>query len=163
MSCVFHDPLVFPLPFFVARRIALILQFFTSAKATIHLDAAVLVVQVKWHQGVAALLHFADQFADFLGFQKQLACARGIGVYVGGSGWQRADVHPDDPNFAIAYDNVAFFQLHIPAPYGFDFTAFKDEARLVALLTEVRSEAPTSELQSLMRNSYALFSLKTTT
>src|SRR5690554_8176189 len=50
---------------------------------------------------------------------------------------QRADMHVDDPDFAVAHDNVAFLQLHMPGAYGFDLPTLQHEARFVAVFDEV--------------------------
>src|SRR3546814_11843676 len=67
---VLHDALFFALPVFVARGIALVMQFFTAPQAAIQLDPAILVVQVQGYERIAALLAFSDHLADFLALEQ---------------------------------------------------------------------------------------------
>jgi len=94
-------------------------------------------VQVQRHQRIAALLDLADELADFLGFQQQLARAHGVGVDVGGGRGQRAHVHAKQVQFAIAHDDVAFLELHTAIADRFDFPALQNQAGLVAVFDEI--------------------------
>lgn len=134
---VLHDAFFLALPVFFACRIALVEQLLAAAQREVQLDAAVLVVQVQRHQGVAALFDLADQLADFLGLEQQLARAHGIGMDVGGRRGQGADVHAQQVQFAIAHDDVAFLELHAAIADRLDFPALQDQAGLVAVFDEI--------------------------
>ena len=50
---------------------------------------------------------------------------------------QWADVRAEQENFAIAADDIRFFQLHPAVAYGFDFPSFQHDAGFVAFFDEI--------------------------
>src|SRR5690606_39440109 len=109
---------IFTGPVLVARGIALVVELLASAKAEIQLDAAPLVMQVQWHQRIAALFRFADQLLDFLGVQQKLAGTSGFRTDMRRGRGQWADVHPDNEDFAVADDDLAFLELYMARADG---------------------------------------------
>ncbi len=94
-------------------------------------------MQIEGHQRVAGALHLADQLADFLRVQQQLARAHRVGMNVGRGRKQRRDVGADEEYLAALEHHVGFLDLRAPGPDRLHFPAFEDQAGLVALFYEV--------------------------
>ncbi len=94
-------------------------------------------MQIQRHQGVAALLHLADQPLDLLGVQQQLAAARRIGDEMRRNRGEGADVGADQEQLAAAHRDIAVGELGAAAADRLDFPAVERQARLVALFDEI--------------------------
>jgi hypothetical protein len=101
------------------------------------LHVAALEVQVQRHHRESALLHLADQAADLLALHQQLLGAVGLGVDVRGRRTQSVDAAADHVQLAVADDDVAVGQLHLPGTDGLDLPALQDKAGLVRLFDVV--------------------------
>ena len=53
---------------------------------------------------------------------------------MGGGGEQRADVSAEQPQFAVAHDDVGVLELDTTGADGFDLPAFEDETGFVNLV-----------------------------
>src|SRR5688572_14750526 len=140
-SCPLGAPaqqaLLLALPLAVLLGIALVVLLLALGEANGELHAALAVVQVQRHQGVAALLDLADELGDLVGIEQELAGAGGIGVHVGGRGGQGAHVHADDEGLLALQHHIGLLDLHPPGADRLDLPPLEHEARLVALLDEV--------------------------
>ena len=56
---------------------------------------------------------------------------------MGGGGEQRADVSAEQPQFAVAHDDVGVLELDTTGADGFDLPAFEDETGFVFLFDEI--------------------------
>src|SRR3546814_6820125 len=146
------------------------------------LDLVALPVQRRGHAGVAVALDAANQLVDLAPVQQQLAGAAVVGDDVAGGGDQRRDLGAEQEQLAAAHNRVALGDVGAAGADRLQLPALQRETGLETLLEVVlvaralvqrhgaaavclilvgfRSEEHTSELQSLMRNSYADFCLK---
>src|SRR5690606_36902886 len=74
---------------------------------------------------------------DLLGVQQQLAGTGGFGADVRRGGRQRAYVHADDEELAVANDDVGFLELHVTGTDGLDLPALEHQPGLEPLLDEI--------------------------
>lgn len=65
-----HDALFFALPFAFFFGMAFVVLRFTARQCDFTFDFAVFVMQIKRNEGEAALLDFANQAFDFIGFEQ---------------------------------------------------------------------------------------------
>src|SRR3954451_16345034 len=79
-----QQPLLLALPLAVLLGVALVVLLLALGEADGHLDAGLRVVEVERHQRTTALLHLADELAQLLRVQQQLARARGIRMHMRG-------------------------------------------------------------------------------
>src|SRR5690606_11064929 len=78
-----QQALLLALPVALLLGLALVVLLLALGEADLHLHAALGVMQVERHQRIAALLHLADELADLLGVQQQLARAGRVRAHVG--------------------------------------------------------------------------------
>ena len=94
-------------------------------------------MQIERHQGVAFLLHLADQVLDVVFLEQQLLGAYRIGVDVRGGCFERVDLAPQQKQFTVANQHIAVGQLHLAFPQSLDLPAIQHHARFVAFLEEI--------------------------
>ena len=94
-------------------------------------------MQIDRHEGVTFLLDLVDQPLDLFLVQQQFARACGLGVDVGGCGFERVDQAADDEQFAIADHHITVCELHLAFANGLDFPALQHHAGLVALFKKI--------------------------
>src|SRR5258708_32283802 len=123
--------------FLLLLRGALVVRLLAFAKTHGDLHAPAHVMQVERHQGVAGAIDLADEAADLLRVEQELARAHGIGPYVRGGGRERADVRADQEDLAVLHDHVGFFQLRASRADRLDLPALRGDARSAPLLPEI--------------------------
>lgn len=137
MRTLLKQAALLALPVFFLLRIALFKLAFAFGQAHGEFDTPLAVVQIQRHQGVTRTFDLANELANLLGAHEQLARACGVGVDVGGGGFQWRDVAVEQPQLTAAHDHVGFLQVSLIRAYGFDLPAFKHQTRFEALFNRV--------------------------
>lgn len=145
---VSQDAPFFSHPIAVFLRRALVVLLFALGQADGDFCAATRPVQVQRHDGIAGALDLADQQADLLALQQQLAGAGGIRMDVGRGLQQRNEMRAEQPGFVFLDDDVGLGDLCLAHPQTFDFPAFEGEPGFKCLFYEV-VEARTTVLRDL--------------
>ena len=140
-----HQAAVLALPVALLLGVALVVLGLALGERDLGLDPAALVVEVERNEGEALLLDLADQAPDLLLVHEQLLGPVGFGLDMGRRAAERVDAAADQPQLAVADDDVAVGQLHLAGTDRLDLPAGEDHPRLVPLL-DVVLEAGTAVL-----------------
>src|SRR6478672_2555879 len=108
---IFHRGTCLAIDLALANGLTLVVRLLALRETDRELDAAALVVEAKRHECHAALHGPANQLADLLAMQEQLAAPRRLMVGVPAIG-VRADVHVVDPDLAGLDAGVAVAEVH---------------------------------------------------
>ena len=94
-------------------------------------------MQVERNEGIAGALDLADELADFLGMEQQLAGAHGVGLDMRRRGRQRRDVAADQKEFFAFDDDIGLLDLHVAGADRLDFPALEHHAGLETFFDEI--------------------------
>ena len=101
------------------------------------LDATTLVMQIERDEGEAFLLDLADQPPDLALVHQQLLGAVGFRPDVRRGGAERVDAAADQPELAVADDDVAVGELHLAGADRLDLPAGEHHPCFMPLLDVV--------------------------
>ena len=116
---LFHGPLDLTLGVLLGCGLSLVIQFFALAQANIDLHTAALEIYGKGNQGIAVLLHLAEEPHDLPFMHQQSPGTPGIGIEAVAV-IVRGDVHLVQKHLAVLDAAPGVFQIQCTCADGFD-------------------------------------------
>ena len=113
------------------------MQLLALGQAHFQFYSAFYEVQIERHQGVAFLLHFADELVNFFPVKKQCPATGRVRVDMRGGGLQRRNGRADQNNLLALHAHVSLFYLRPTRADGFNLPAFERHTGFVALLDKI--------------------------
>src|SRR5207237_10808591 len=120
---------------------ALVVQLLGLGERDRHLGGAVLEVQLEWDERESLAARAADELADLVCVQQQLAGAGGRRVVVA-PGQVGRDAHSLEPHLAVADVSVRLSQARLAGSQRLDFRSREHEAGLPSLQEVVVMSRP---------------------
>src|SRR4051794_29290642 len=129
-----HQAAVLALPVALLLGVALVVLRLAFGEGDLGLDATPFVMEIERDEREALLLDLPDQTADLALVHQQLLGAVGFRTDVRRRGAERVDAAADQPELAVADDDVAVAQLHLTGPDRLDLPAGEHHPCFMALL-----------------------------
>src|SRR6266542_2121241 len=134
---VAQQPLPVSVPVALLHRLALVVLLLAFRETDVELDAAAAVVEIERHERVAGTLDLADEAADLVAMEQQLARARRIGANMCRRRRKRCHMRAEEHDLAALDDHVGFLELRPSRPDRLHLPAFERDPRLELLLDEL--------------------------
>ena len=116
--------------------VSLVVELLASRKTDLHLDASVLEVDLKRHQGVALGLHLSGKFHDLALVKQELSLSEGLAVeniaFLVGT-----DIHTLHKGFAVINGDIGLLDAALALPDRFHLCSEQFDPCLVFLFYEI--------------------------